>query len=248
MSNRREFALLGLALLLTACSGGSGEGASNGRSVSVFAAASLTGAFEEIAGDFTAEEGIDVELNFLASSDLAAQIVEGAPADVFASADEASMARVTDEGFAEAPGVFAQNRMAIAVRAGNPRRIESLADLEDPELVVVLCNEACPAGDYARGILDDAAVRLDPDSLEGDVRGVLTRVGLGEADAGIVYATDVAADPAVEGVEISEEHNVVTNYPIAALKGAHRGARAFVDFVQSEPARRILDEHGFQLP
>ena len=214
----------------------------------MFAAASLTDAFEEIATAFADGEDVDVELNFLASSDLAAQIIEGAPADVFASADEASMARITHGGLAEAPVVFAENRMSIAVQSGNPKGIQSLGDLEDPELVVVLCNEECPAGDYAGEILDDAAVAIEPDSLEADVRGVLMRVGLGEADAGIVYATDVAADPSVEGVDIPEEHNVVATYPIAALKAAHGDARVFVDFVQSEPARRILGEYGFGVP
>ena len=126
--------------------------------------------------------------------------------------------------------------------------ISSLGDLEDPELVVALCNEACPAGGYALEIFEAASVTVEPDSLEADVRGVLTRVGLGEADAGLVYVTDIAADPAVEGVAIPDEDNVVATYPIAALEGAPPEAAEFVDYVRSESGRRILGEYGFQLP
>ncbi len=254
MSNRRGVtAPLGVLLVLVACSsvgsaGDDGSGSNEPQTVTVFAAASLTDAFEEIAGAFVEDNDVDVEFNFLASSDLAAQIIEGAPADVFASADEANMTRLTDEGLAEDPGAFAVNRLAIAVPSGNPEGISSLGDLEDPELVVVLCNEACPAGRYALEIFEAASLTVEADSLEADVRGVLTRVGLGEADAGLVYVTDIAADPAVEMVAIPDEDNVVATYPIAALAGAPPKAAEFVDFVRSEPGRRILSEFGFRLP
>jgi len=239
--------------VLVACSsvgsaGDNGSGSDEPQTVTVFAAASLSDAFDEIARDFEADGNVKVEFNFLASSDLAAQIIEGAPADVFASADEANMIRITDEGLAEDPVAFAENRLAIAVPSGNPEGISSLGDLEDPELVVALCNEACPAGRYALEIFEAATITVEPDSLEADVRGVLTRVGLGEADAGLVYVTDIAADPAVEGVAIPDETNLVATYPIVALEGATAEAAKFVEFVRSESGRRILTEYGFQLP
>ena len=255
MSSRRGvIAPLGVLLALAGCSSvGSaaddGSGSNDPETVTVFAAASLTDAFGEIASAFD-EDGnnVDVEFNFLASSDLAAQIIEGAPADVFASADEANMTRIIDEGLAEDAVVLAENRFAIAVPSGNPEGISSLSDLEDPELVVALCNEVCPAGGFALEIFEAASVTVEPASLEADVRGVLTRVGLGEADAGLVYVTDIAADPAVEGVAIPDEHNAVATYPIAALEGAPPEAAEFLDYVRSESGRRILGEYGFQLP
>jgi molybdate transport system substrate-binding protein len=246
----RAASMFAIVLAAAACSGGSAvSGSSGSRAITVFAAASLTDAFEEIARGFSrASGGVDVEFNFLASSDLAAQIIEGAPADVFASADEASLARVTGEGLAADPVVFAENRLSIAVPAGNPGEVESLSDLGDPDLVVALCNEACPAGRYAMEVFEMAGVAVEPDSLEGDVRGVLTRVGLGEADAGLVYVTDISADPDVEGVAIPDKINVVVTYPIAALEGAPAEASEFVGYVRSEPGKRILTDFGFQVP
>jgi molybdate transport system substrate-binding protein len=244
MSRRRAaLALAGLVLLLGACS--SANESTEQPTITVFAAASLIDAFEEIA---TGLEDVEVEFNFLASSDLAAQIIEGAPADVFASADEANMQRVIEEGLASDSVVFGENRLAIAVQEGNPQGISSLTDLEDPDLVVALCNEECPAGRYAREIFEGAGLTVEPDSNEADVRGVLTRVGLGEADAGLVYVTDIAADPDVEGVEIPDEDNVIASYPIAVLDGAPPVASEFVDLVTSDAGRRILNDYGFQLP
>jgi molybdate transport system substrate-binding protein len=247
MSSRlRAAPLLAFVFAVAACSDGSGSsGSSDSHTVTVFAAASLTDAFEEIARGL---DDLDVEFNFLASSDLAAQIIEGAPADVFASADEANMARVVDEGLAGDPMVFAENRLSIAVPEGNPGGIESLSDLDDPDLVVALCNAQCPAGRYAIEAFESADISVEPDSLEADVRGVLTRVGLSEADAGVVYATDIAADPDVEGVDIPEEDNVVATYPIVALDDAPEEASEFVNYVRSESGERILTDFGFQLP
>ena len=219
------------------------------QTITVFAAASLTDAFGEMSEVFLEEnENVEVEFNFLASSDLATQIIEGAPADVFASADEANMDNVVAEGLATDPVVFVENRLSIAVQQGNPKSIATLEDLETQDLVVALCNEECPAGRYALEIFDNAGVTVEPDSLEADVRGVLTRVGLGEADAGLVYITDIAADPEVEGVDIPEDVNVVATYPIAPIEGAPQAASDFVEFVLSEPGRRILSDYGFQLP
>lgn len=238
-------ALVFAILVLVAC----GEGPASGRTrtITVFAAASLGNAFEDIGAEFRrGNSSVEVEFNFLASSDLAAQILEGAPADVFASADEPNMARITDEGLATDPQVFALNRLSIAVAAGNPRGITSLGDLEDPELVISLCNEECPAGRYAQEIFDRAGLTVEADSFEADVRGVLTRVGLGEADAGLVYVTDIATDPDVEGIEIPESDNVIASYPIVALDSASEEAADFVELVRSEAGGRILSTYGFE--
>ena len=255
MNSRRVLAaLLGVLLVFAACSsdeptGGEGDEASEPISITVFAAASLTDSFGEMSEVFTEEnENVEVDFNFLASSDLATQIIEGAPADVFASADQTNMDNVVAEGLATDPIVFVENRLSIAVQQGNPKSIATLEDLENEDLVVALCNEECPAGRYALEIFDAAGVTVEPDSLEADVRGVLTRVGLGEADAGLVYVTDIATDPDVEGVNIPEDVNVIATYPIAPIEGAPQAAADFVEFVLSESGRQILSDYGFQLP
>lgn len=246
--------LFAMPIVLAACSSDepsedAGDEATEPSSITVFAAASLTDAFGEISEVFTEEnENAEVEFNFLASSDLATQIIEGAPADIFASADQTNMDNVVAEGLASDPVVFVENRLSIAVQQGNPKSIATLEDLENEDLVVALCNEECPAGRYALEIFDTAGVTVEPDSLEADVRGVLTRVGLGEADAGLVYVTDIAADPEVEGVDIPEDVNVIATYPIAPIEGAPQAASDFVEFVLSDTGRQILSECGFQLP
>jgi molybdate transport system substrate-binding protein len=207
----------------------------------------LTDAFTEIGRDFEAEQGVSVAFNFLSSSDLASQIEQGARADVFASADKASMQRVvgSDVGDGE-PVVFASNVLEIIVPAGNPAGIRSVADLENDGLVISLCNDACPAGLYAREVFDNAGVQVKADSLETEVKGVVTRVVLGEADAGIVYTTDVdAAGDDVEGIDIPAAVNVVAHYPIAALKGSSAAATDFVEYVLSPKGRGVLRNHGF---
>jgi len=219
----------------------------------VFAAASLTEAFEEIAATFEdANPGISVRYNFAGSQQLAGALVDGASADVFASADERQMEAVGDAGLLSAPvEVFATNRLAIAVEPGNPLDITGLEDLDDPGLAVVLAAEEVPAGRYADQALSRAGVDVAPVSLENDVRSVLSRVGLGEADAGIVYVTDVeAADGRVEGVEIPEAVNVPARYPIAVPRGARdpETARAFVAAVLGSSGRRVLAEQGFTPP
>lgn len=218
--------------------------------VVVQAAASLTDAFDEVVAAFTeANPEAGVIVNYAGSQSLATQILEGAPADVFASANAAQMQVVADEGLlAGEPRVFATNALAIAVEAGNPFGITGLADLADPSLVLVLADPEVPAGDFAAQALEAAGVAVTPSSLEVDVRSVLSKVELGEADAGIVYTTDlVTAGDAVQGVAIPEEENVLASYPIAALADAPNpgGAAAFVDFVLSPAGQAILREHGF---
>ena len=221
--------------------------------VTVFAAASLTAAFSEIGDAFrVVNPDATVTFNFAGSSELVTQIGEGAPADVFASADSSNMAKLTDAGNnASEPVVFATNLAEIVVEEGNPKGITSVADLANEDLVVVLCAPEVPCGKYAATIFENSGVTLTPKSLEENVKAVVTKVILGEADAGIVYATDVTAAGAdAEGVEIPAEINVVAEYPIAVTKEAPNaeGGRAFIDFVTSEQGQKILASYGFLAP
>ena len=250
---RDAAALLGLAVALSACGGegGGGGGQSEASRVTVFAASSLTQAFEAMAEELEEDSpGTSIRFNFGSSSDLATQLEQGARADVYASADEANMIRVMDADLVEGePSVFVKNKLEIIVTAGNPEGIRSLEDLENSELVLSLCNEECPAGKYAAEALDKAGVNVEPDSLETEVKAVVTRLQVGEADAGIVYASDVAsAEGEVEGVPIPAADNVIATYPIVQLTDAESAAGEFVDFALSKRGRAILEEHGFLVP
>ena len=222
--------------------------------VTVFAAASLTDAFTELGAAFEdAHPDTTVTFNFAGSQQLATQITAGgAPADVFASANTTQMDVVAAAGLlAGDPSVFARNRLEIVVEPGNPADVTTLADLGRDDVTVVLAAEEVPAGQYAREALDAAGISVRPVSLETDVRAVLTKVSLGEADAGIVYTSDVAAaDDRVEGVAIPDEDNVIAAYPIADLRDAPnaRAARAFVAMVSSEEAGKTLEAYGFDAP
>ena len=246
----RRLAAMGLAVLLTAC-GAASSSAGDPEQVTVFAASSLTDAFTDLGDRFeAANPGVDVVLNLAGSSTLARQLVQGAPADVFASADVTQMEAVRDEGLLDgAPEVVATNRLAIAVEAGNPRDVEGLADLDRPDLTVVLAAEEVPAGRYAREALDAAGVTVEPASLETDVRAVLSRVALGEADAGIVYASDLEeAGDDVGAVALPEARDVVARYPVGVLDGASPSGRAFVRLLVSEEGREVMAAHGFGAP
>lgn len=222
--------------------------------VTVFAAASLTDAFTELGTTFQrAHPGTTVTFNFAGSQQLATQITTGgAPADVFASANQTQMDEVADAGLlAGDPVVFARNRLEVVVEPGNPADVTTLADLGRDDVTVVLAADEVPAGQYAREALDAAGVAVRPVSLETDVRAVLTKVSLGEVDAGIVYTSDVAAaDGRVEGVTIPDEDNLIADYPIAVMQGAPnaRAARAFLAMVRSHAGRETLDAHGFLTP
>lgn len=246
-------------LVAAACSdgrGGSGSGAAptreGGGSITVLAAASLTDAFTALAGDFEdAHPGTDVTLAFGASSSLREQVLAGAPADVFASADTADMDLLVEAGAAAAPVDVAVNGLQIAVPAGNPAGVDGLDDLADDDLLVGLCAPEAPCGRLARRALDLAGVTPATDTEAPDVRSLLTQIGSGDLDAGIVYRTDVAAaGDAVEGIDIPEQHDVVVAYPIAVLAEAAEPsvARAFVAHVRSPAGRRVLAEHGFGAP
>lgn len=233
-------------LSLSACTTGGG-----GSTVTVLAAASLADGFEELAQAYEDRRpGVEVRLAVAGSQQLATQVLEGAPADVFASADHRQMARVVEAGLAaQEPDVFVQNDLAIVVPEGNPQGVEGIEDLAAPSLAVVLAAPEAPAGRYARQVLDGAGVAVEPVSLEADVRSVLAKVALGEADAGIVYTSDVvASDAAVEHVDLASEHRVVADYPVAALEDGPNpsGGGDFVAFVHSDDALAILAGFGFR--
>lgn len=218
--------------------------------VTVFAAASLTAAFTELGDAFvSANPDADVTFNFAGSSDLVAQIADGAPVDVFASADPANMAKLTDAGLTEGePAVFATNVAEVIVEAGNPLGITGVADLADDDLVVVQCAPEVPCGAYAEQVFANARLAVTPSSYEQHVKAVVSKVTLGEADAGIVYRTDViAAGDAAAGVLIADDINVVAEYPIALVVDAPTpsGGRSFIDFVLGDAGQAILATHGF---
>lgn len=219
----------------------------------IFAGSSLTDAFKTVGDEITkTNPGAHFTFNFGSSSTLATQIINGAPADVFASADDANMQRVVDAKLTDGdPAAFVGNRLQIAVVAGNPKKITSLADLARPDVVLVLAAPTVPAGKYALGSLAKAGVTAKPKSQEVDVRAVLNKVSLGEADAGIVYVTDVkSAGDRLTGVDIQEQYQIVARYPIALVKGSKSAAVAhkFVDYLLSPAGQSLLGEFGFTKP
>jgi molybdate transport system substrate-binding protein len=254
---RRCLAAFGGALLFLgpACAGqlAGEESEDRRRELIVLAAASLTGVFESIEDRFTPmHPGISTKFSFESSATVAAQVQQGIEADVIATADEETMAELESADLLdEPPQVFALNELAIIVEPGNPQDVQGLSGLAREDLKVVLAAEEVPAGAYARQALDAANVEVEPVSLEEDVKAVVSKVSLGEADAGIVYVTDAkAAGSAVSTVTLPQEQNVVARYPIAVLDAAPNGrlAEDFVALVLSEDGRRALAEEGFGLP
>lgn len=265
----RSFGILALAgaaaLSLAGCgnsgtptaSGGSPTSGSSAPAISgditVFAAASLTESFNKIGKDFeAAHPGVKVKFNFGASSALAQQINQGAPADVFASAAPTNMKQVTDTGAITAgPVIFVRNTLQIAVPAGNPGKVTGLADFAKADLKIALCAEQVPCGAAAKKVFDTAGIRAAPDTLERDVKATLTKVSLGEVDAALVYKTDVkAAGSKVQGIEFAEAGKAVNDYPIAPCAKAPNaaGAKAFVDHVLSDKGKAVLTQAGFDGP
>jgi molybdate transport system substrate-binding protein len=244
--------LAATAIVLAACGGDepSGGTAASPGELKVFAAASLTAAFGELGEQFTAADGgTEVTFNFAGSQALATQIQQGAPADVFASADTANMDKVKD--LVGDPQPFASNLLQIVVEKGNPKGVKDLDDLASSDLKVVLTAPEVPAGKYAGQALDRQGVTVKPVSLEDNVKAVVSKVSLGEADAGIVYVTDVTAGGSkVEGVDIPTEHNVVATYPIATVKASRSQdqAQAFMDLVRSAEGQQVLERYGFLPP
>jgi molybdate transport system substrate-binding protein len=220
--------------------------------VNVFAAASLTEAFTTLGRRFeAAHRGVKVLLNFGASSGLAEQIDQGAPADVFASASTKNMDQVVSAGGASHPTTFAKNVMEIAVPPSNPGHVASVDDLAKPHVRVALCQAQVPCGSTAKEVFDRAKITVKPVTEEVDVKSVLSKVELGEVDAGVVYVTDVrSAGTKVKGVTISPAANASTTYPIAALSTSHNpaAARAFVAYVLSSTGMSVLTADGFAKP
>ena len=247
--------LAGIVGLASACGpSGSGSARPSGLSgtITVFAASSLNAVFTTIGADFEKRHpGTIVKFSFAGSSSLAAQIQQGALGDVFASADQPNMQKVIQAGLtSQMPIVIARNDLEIVVAKGNPKHVEALADLARSGLVVVLCAPAVPCGHYAAQALQKAGVSVKPASQEADVKSVLSKVALGEADAGIVYVTDVkAAGHSVEGVAIAPALNVVAEYPIVILKDSQNRAlaRAFISYVRTG-GRQTLARYGFTNP
>jgi molybdate transport system substrate-binding protein len=242
--------LAALLVVASACGGTSADATSP---VTVFAAASLTEAFTQIAEDYEGLHDVDVLLSFGPSDGLATQIQEGAPADVFASASPKWMDAVEeDPGIADRAD-FATNLLVVIAPAGNPAGLASVADLATPGIKLVLAAEGVPVGDYARemlanaGITDEALANVV--SNEDDVKGVVQKVALGEADAGIVYRTDVTDAVAgdLEAIDVPDDVNVVAVYPIAAIAGAPSDARGFVAYVLG-PGQETLAAVGFLPP
>ncbi|MFF3447842.1 molybdate ABC transporter substrate-binding protein [Streptomyces sp. NPDC002667] len=221
--------------------------------VTVFAAASLKETFTELGEEFEkAHPGTKVTFSFGGSDTLAASIKGGAPAEVFAAASPTTMKIVTDAGDASGtPATFARNQLEIATLPGNPDRIASLNDLTKSGLKVVLCDKTVPCGAATQKVLDAAGVKLTPVSYEQDVKAALNKVVLKEADASLVYKTDVkAAGDKVTGVEFPESSDAVNDYPIVELKNARNAeaAKEFIALVQSPQGQKVLTDAGFLKP
>jgi molybdate transport system substrate-binding protein len=248
------------ALVLAACSssssapsgGSSGPGQVSG-TVVVFAATSLTDAFDKIGAQFEkAHPGVRVKFNYNGSSSLATSISQGAPADVFASAAPENMKTVTGAGDAAGtPQVFTRNTGEIMVENGNPKKITSVKDLASPAVKVAVCAPEVPCGAVATAIFKNAGVTVKPVSEETNVGGVVTKVTLGEVDAGIVYVTDVKANEGkAAGVPIPADQNDITDYPIVQVKGAPNAsaAKAFISYVLGPDGQQVLTSFGFMPP
>ena len=221
-------------------------------SLNVFAAASLTGAFNAAKTSLaTSEPGLSLTFNFAGSNTLVTQIQQGAPADVFASADQKNMAKLVTAGLVETPVTFAKNKLEIAVAPGNPKNITSLQDLAKPGITVVLEATGVPAGDYTRAVETQLGISITPKSLEPDVKTAITQVTSGEADATVVYVTDVAAAGSkVAGVTIPDNLQPSITYPIAVVKATHNlaAAEALVQSAVSGDIHKALIAAGFIAP
>lgn len=257
-------AVLTLALLvpLAGCAGGNGQkdlaggGAKEGKAsaprarLTVLAASSLSDAFRTAGAAYEkSHPGTKVTFSFAGSQELAAQVRQGAPADALVTADTRTMdALASDTG---TPAVIARNRLVIATGKGNPQKVDSLKDLADTDLKVVLAAPGVPVGRYSKKILDAQNIEVKPVSQEPNVRAVLSKVELGEADAGLVYRTDAAsAQGKVDAVEIPGDQNAVASYPAATLKTSQNAeaAAAFVQWLRTPEAQKILQDAGFQQP
>lgn len=245
-------ALAGATLLITGCGPSTGSTA-NPVTVTVFAAASLTESFGALGKQFEAQHpGVTVKFDFAGSSTLVQQLAQGARADVFASADQINMDKGVKDGVIDGePTIFATNKLAIAVAKGDPKGISTFADLSRKGLTVVVCAPQVPCGSAARKIEEDTGVALKPASEEQDVKAVLAKVRSGDADAGLVYVTDVmSAAGKVDRVDFPEATRVINDYPIGLVKNAPEAelGREFMAFVLGTRAKQELGKAGFGAP
>jgi molybdate transport system substrate-binding protein len=259
---------LASALLVAGCSGGSSSpepgtapgaapssaaAAGSTTKLTVSAAASLVTAFGQLQEQFeAANPGVDVVLNYGGSSGLAQQIVNGAPVDVFAAANTSTMDTVAQAGLVTGtPQIFVTNKLQIAVAPGNPKGITGFKDLARPDLKVVICAKQVPCGSSEKTVEAATGVTVKAVSEESDVTSVLTKVESGDADAGVVYVTDVQSAPGkVDGVNIPEADQAINTYPIAVLKGTSQSSLAskWVDFVRGADGQKVLRAAGFGSP
>ncbi len=255
MPRRISLLVSAAALVVAACGSSPGSGAASpsalSGNISVFAAASLTDSFNALGRAFQQKNsGVTMKFNYAGTPTLVTQIEQGAQADVFASADTTNMDKLKADGFTSGtPTVFAHNQLEIVVAPGNPNCNTSLADLPRPGVIYISEGPTVPAGKYSLQALQKAGVTVTPKSLETDVKSVISKIELGEADAGIVYTTDVrAAGSKVTGVPISDQYNVVATYPIVSVKGTpvRSVADAFIGFVVSASGQSMLGSFGFQ--
>jgi len=252
MFGRRAFAVvLAPIAFFTACTSESDTRETT--TLDVYAASSLATPFAYAGLAYEkAHPGVRIQFNFGASSDLARFVEEGAPADVFAPADLTNMDKIESKDLLDSsPVIFATNYLEIIVEKGNPLNISSLQDLENLDLVFVTTSPDVPIGKYTAEVLTKAGVSITPDSLESNVKGIMLKVASGEADAAIVYHSEViASDGQVEGVEIPAEFNIVATYPIGIIKNSanKKQAQGFVDFLLSTAGQTLLTQYGFGLP
>jgi molybdate transport system substrate-binding protein len=244
--------VMAVAVLLVFAAG-CGAAEDSDRTLTVFAAASLKGTFTELGERFEADHaGTTVEFSFAGSSDLAAQLTQGAHADVFAAADQLNMDKAAQSGLlAGEPVTFASNTLTIAVAPGNPKAINSFRDLAKPGTAVVVCAPQVPCGSATQKVEQAAGVELEPVSEESSVTDVLNKVTSGQADAGVVYVTDaIAAGDKVTSVPFPEAAGVVNSYPIAVLEDARnpQAAKEFVDLVTGDAGQTVLGAAGFGKP
>jgi molybdate transport system substrate-binding protein len=254
-----------LALALTGCGGSPAKDAAGSSSatssaggdlsgtLTVFAAASLTDVFTGLGDQLKADNpDLHIQFNFAGSSALATQLTQGAPADVFASANQAQMKVVTDAGLQGAePTVFTENVLEIAVPKGNPGKVTGLADFAKADLTLAVCAPDVPCGAAATKVFQAAGIIAVPDTQEEDVRAALTKVQLGEVDAALVYASDVpSAGSDVKGIPFPEAEQAINEYPVCTLAAAPNpdAARAFVDLVLSDNGQKALEDAGFRAP
>jgi molybdate transport system substrate-binding protein len=255
-AKRLFIAAAAAALALTACGGGTSAQPTPAAApkmsgaLTVLAAASLTNSFNRIGQQLmAANPGLTIKFSFAGSPTLVTQVQQGAPADIIATADQANMAKVTTGGFnSGTPVVFAHNKLQIAVQPNNPRKISTVSDLANPAIRFDSCAPAVPCGAYSINTFAKAGVKVTPVSLEPDVTTVLSKVALGEADAGIVYVTDVkGANGQVTGIVIPDDINTIAEYPIVQLRTTQNAAAAqgFIDYVAGSEGQKVLASYGF---